>query len=133
MPSDFAIPQEIDRGEPWVETKSGSLFFVNALLTAPLFIVLFPLGLGRGLRALGVMEGISTMVDVFPLLAGYIVPYAGWLLVIPVGLIVRNLRIETARAAQVALVFFLLLHLSFLGYAVSWWVTGGELPLTRTF
>lgn len=123
----------LSRREPWVETRSGSLFFINALLTAPLFVVLFPLGLGKGLRALGVMDGISTMVDVFPLLAGYIVPYAAWLLVIPVGLIVRNLRIETARAPRIALIVFLLLHLSFLAYAAGWWIMGGELPLTRSF
>jgi hypothetical protein len=133
MPSEITAPVNLDRGEPWVESRNGSLFFVNALLTAPLFIVLFPLGLGKGLRALGIAEGISSMIDVFPLLAGIVVPYAAWLLVIPVGLIVRNLRIEQARAPRLALVFFLLLHLAFLGYAASWWILGGELPLARSF
>lgn len=121
------------RPSPWVETKSGSLFFVNALLTAPLFIVLFPLALGKGLRALGVLDGISSMVDVFPILAGYVVPYAGWLLVVPIALIVRNIRMEPGRAPRIALAFFLLLHLAFLGWTVSWWIAGGSLPGGRAF
>jgi hypothetical protein len=32
--------------EPWIETREGGWFFVNALLVAPELVVLFPLAAG---------------------------------------------------------------------------------------
>jgi hypothetical protein len=120
-------------GERWIETKSGSLFFVNALLVGPLLIILFPLALGAGLRLAGAVEGPLPILDVFPLMARFVVPWAAWILVVPIALVVRNLRMEIRTAPRVALGFFLLLHLSFIGSAAWWWITGGEPPLTRSF
>ena len=120
-------------GDPWVESKSGSLFFINALLTAPLLVVLFPLLLRAGLRAAGVLTGPFPIIDAFPTIAAYLVPYGAWLLLGPIYLIVRNLRMERILAARLALVFFSLLHLGFIVYAAWWWITGGELPAGRSF
>ncbi len=113
--------------QPWIETKEGSLFFVNSLLVAPGLIVLVPLVLRAVLDAIGgpAAPSPSPVLDTIPTLAAYVVPFAAWILVIPVWLVVRNLRISARKSVRGALVFFLLVHLGYLGYGVWWWLSGG--------
>lgn len=115
-------------GEPWIETPEGLLFFGNALLVAPELTVLLPLGVRGAARALGLLHGPSPVLDTFPALAAALLPYGGWLLLLPIALVVVNLRRERRRAPRLALLLFLLLHLGFLGYGVVRWaelVRGG--------
>ena len=114
-----------DGDTPWVETPEGGWFFVNAVLVAPELIVLFPLASRTTLRMLGLVRGPSVFLDTVPWVAGHVVPYVGWLLVIPIWATIKNLGIATGRV-RVTLFVFLGLHVSFLGYAALRWV--GVLP-----
>lgn len=109
---------------PWVETREGALFFLNALLVAPELIVLLPLGVGALLRVLGLVRGPSEFLDTIPRMAEYVLPGVGWILVVPVWVTVKNLRIAKKPLARAFLSIFLLLHLGFLAYTVLRW-TGG--------
>jgi hypothetical protein len=111
-----------DRKEPWIETRQGSWFFVNALLVAPGLVVLFPLALGALLTSLAPDRQPSPFLDTIPFVASRSIPFLGWLLVIPIWTTIRNLRMDGPRLPKVALVFFLLVHLGFLGYTVWSWV-----------
>lgn len=97
---------------------------MNALLVAPHLMVLFPLVLGVLLRGLGVVRGPSEILDTMPRVAQHVLPWVGWLLVVPIWTTVKNLRMAERRGVRSALVVFLLLHLSFLGYTVVRWVVG---------
>jgi hypothetical protein len=106
---------------PWIETRAGQAFFVNALLFAPVFVVLFPLGLRAMVRAItGVIR--PSVLDTIPTLAGYVVPFTGWASLIVAWLVVRNLRMELPAAARWTLRIFLAAHLSFAAYSVWFWV-----------
>lgn len=108
---------------PWVESRAGLAFFVNALLFAPAFVVLVPLGLRTMVRLLtGVIR--PTVLDTIPLLAWYVVPFTGWISAIMAFLVVRNLRMELPVPARWTLRFFLVCHLGFALYSVWWWVAG---------
>lgn len=109
-------------GEPWIETRQGGLFFVNAVLVAPELVVLFPLTLQLLVGLLAPERNPSPFLDTIPFVASKSIPYLGWLLVIPIWTTLKNLRIESLPLPRLALVFFLLLHLSFLGYTVLSWV-----------
>lgn len=110
------------RPEPWIESREGGWFFVNALLVAPELVVLFPLMAGAVVSFLAPGREPSPFLDTIPFVASRALPYLGWLLGIPIWTTIRNLRMATVPAARVALVAFLLLHLSFLGYTVWSWV-----------
>lgn len=113
--------REAERVEPWIETRRGGLFFVNALLVAPELVVLFPLTLRFLVSLVAPHRNPSPFLDTIPFVASRSIPYLGWLLVIPIWTTIRNLRIEPLPLPRGALVFFLLLHLAFLGYtALSW-------------
>ncbi len=108
-----------------METPAGGWFFVNSLLVAPELCVLVPLLLRRLLVASGVGGSLPEILGVFPTLATYVLPWAGWLLLIPLWTTARNLRLRPLfPAARIALVAYLLLHGSFLAYTVWSWVTG---------
>ena len=109
-----------DIGTPWVETPEGERFFVNAVLVAPELIVVFPLAVGVALRAMGLVQGPTVFLDVVPWVAGHAIPYVAWLLPIPIWTTLRDLRVASARV-RVALIGFLALHSSFLGYGVLRW------------
>jgi hypothetical protein len=111
-----------ERTEPWIETRQGGLFFVNALLAAPALVVLFPLTVGALVSALAPDRPLSPFLDTIPFVASNFLPYLGWFLVIPIWTTIRNLRIETLGLPRAALGFFLVLHLSFLGYTILSWV-----------
>lgn len=107
--------------ERWIETSRGGLFFVNALLISPHVMVLVPLFTRVLVRARGALPGPSEIVDTFPELAEYLLPRAGWLLLVPLALVVRNLRIEPAPLPRAALWGFLALHGAALGWAAGVW------------
>lgn len=117
-------------GEPWIETRRGGLFFINALFIFPHVMVLVPLLTRVFVRARGGMQEESTILDTFPLLAEHLLPWMGWLLILPIALVLLNLREEPAPIPRAGLAAFLLLHLAGLGWTVATWLglTGGALP-----
>lgn len=117
-------------GERWIETGEGGLFFVNALLIFPHVMLLVPLLTRILVRARGGLQRESEILDTFPMLAEYVLPRMGWLLVLPVVLVAWNLRVEGRVWPRRALWCFLALHLGLLGWTVATWlgVTGGRLP-----
>jgi len=114
-----------DDASPWVETREGGYFFVNALLFIPELVVLVPLALKGLLFVLG-WRGESVYVDTIPALAAYVLPWTGWLLVVPLWTTLRNLTMELPAPARGALLAMLAGHLGFLGWTVGHWlgVTG---------
>lgn len=111
------------RDEPWVETRAGGWFFLNAVLVAPELTVLVPLVAGTLLRAAGVLEGPSRFIDPVPAVAAYMLPRIGWLLVVPIWTTIHNLRMEgVERRARLALSVMLALHLAFFGYTLGRWL-----------
>lgn len=114
-----------ERETPWIETRAGGLFFVNAVLVAPELIVLIPLGAGAVLRGLGLLEGPSRFIDTIPQVAAYVLPWTGWVLVVPLWTTLRNLRMDgVGPRARRALSAMAGLHLLFLAYTVWRWITG---------
>ena len=115
---------EIGRGknEPWIETREGGLFFVNALLVAPELVVLFPLALQLIVGLLASERNPSPFLDTIPFVASKAIPFLGWLIPIPIWTTVKNMRIESRIPPRLALGFFLLLHVGFLGYTIWSWV-----------
>jgi hypothetical protein len=107
--------------EPWIETREGMLFFVHALFVIPEYCVLFPLGMRTLLRASGLVSSPSVFLDTLPALANHFLPYVGWILLLPIGLILKNFTVERARWRRGALVLFLLSHVGFLSYTVRLW------------
>lgn len=115
------------RDAPWVETRAGGLFFVNAVLVAPELMALGPWLAGLGLRAAGLVEGPSRFIDPIPAVADYALPWLGWALVVPVWTTLRNLGMSEVRGtARTALVAMLGVHLLFLGYTVWRWLGGAS-------
>lgn len=112
------------RQEPWIETPEGGLFFVNALLVAPELVVLFPLTLQFLVGLMTPERPPSPFLDTIPFVASKAIPYLGWLLVIPIWTTLKNFRVEKAALPRAALMFFLALHLAFLGYTAWSWVGG---------
>lgn len=111
-----------ERTDPWIETREGGLFFVNALLATPALVVLFPLTVGALISVLAPGRPSSPFLDTIPFVASKSLPYLGWFLVIPIWTTIRNLRIETMAIPRVVLGLFLVLHVSFLGYTVLSWL-----------
>jgi hypothetical protein len=107
--------------ERWIETRRGGIFFINALLIFPQIMVMIPLVTRVFVRARGGFPGEEPIVDTFPLMAEHLLPRMGWLLVIPIALVVYNLTLEDAPWPRIGLGFFLFLHLCFLGWTVGVW------------
>lgn len=108
---------------PWIETREGGLFFVNALLVAPAVMALVPLGLGATLRALGVLVGPSPLFDTIPRMAGYFAPRLGWLAA-PAALVAwKGLAEVERKGPRRALALFLGVHVVTLACTVWLWVT----------
>src|SRR5688572_20974721 len=104
--------------EPFVETRAGGLFFLNAVLAAPALLVLWPVLVRGVLRSSGALEGPSPMLDPIPALAGRVGPWIAWLSVIPLVTTWRNLRMELPGPARWVLGGFVLLHAGVL----AWWL-----------
>jgi len=107
--------------EPWIETREGGWFFVNALLVGPELVVLFPLLVGAVVTLLAPGRPPSPFLDTIPFVASKAIPWIGWLLVIPMGTTIKNLRMELSFWPRIGLVGMLLVHLSFLGYTIWTW------------
>lgn len=108
--------------DPWIETRQGGLFFVNALLVAPELVVLFPLTLRAIVGLIASERNPSPFLDTIPFIASKTIPFLGWLVAIPIWTTIKNLRIETLVVPRLALACFLVLHISFLAYTVMSWV-----------
>ena len=109
--------------ERFVETRAGGLFFINALLVTPALAVLFPLALKLFLNSFGLADGQTPILDTIPYVMSYAVPVLGWLSLIPMVLIVRNLRMRLPGPARIALLAFLLVHGGVLVYTASRWLS----------
>ena len=107
--------------ERWIETRRGGLFFVNALLIFPHVMVLVPLLTRILVRSRGGLPGESQIVDTFPTLAEYLLPRVGWILVVPLALVIQNLRLEPATGPRIGLWIFLGLHGTFLLWTLGVW------------
>ena len=112
----------MSRNEPWVETRQGGWFFVNAVLVAPELVVLFPLAIGALLGVMVPGREPSPFIDTIPFVASKTIPILGWLLVVPIWTTIHNLRMEGLRLPRFVLGGFLVVHLDFLAYAVRSWV-----------
>lgn len=111
-------------GVPWIETRAGALFFLNAVLVAPVAMVAFPLLVGWIVRGAGWLVGPSPMFDTIPRLAHYFAPRLGWLAAPAAFLAWKGVR-ETGRPGpRIWTGGFLLVHLATFGYTVLRWVTG---------
>lgn len=117
--------------EPWIETREGGLFFINALLLFPYLMVLIPLLTRVFVRgALGGFPEESVIVDTFPMLAEYLLPRMGWLALGPAWLTWRNLGLEHRVLPRLALGFLLVTHVAVVAWTVTGWLGwhGGALP-----
>ena len=114
-----ARPADADDGrpEPFVETRAGGMFFLNAVLAAPALLVLWPVTVRGVLRGTGALEGPSPLLDPVPAVAAQVAPYVAWLSVIPLVATVRTLRLELPTPARWTLRAFVLLHTGVL----VWW------------
>jgi hypothetical protein len=110
------------REEPWIETKEGGFFFVNSLLIFPYMMLLLPLLTRLFVR--GVVGGLaepSQIVDTFPTLTEFLAPRYGWLAVVPLVLVWKNLGIEHRSGPRLFLWIFGVAHLTALVWTVTGW------------
>lgn len=107
---------------PWVETRAGGVFFVNALLAAPLFIALYPWTLRWVLRVAGLLDRPSRILDPVPAVAAYFAPVLGWLALPALAFALYGLRIVERRWARILLVVFALGHVGTLVFTLSTWM-----------
>lgn len=103
---------------PFVETPAGERFFLNAVLTAPAILVLWPVFLRGMLRSLGALDGPSRLFDPVPQVAAYVGPWIAWLSVIPLVSCERNLRMPLPAPARWTLRGFQAVHVGVL----IWWM-----------
>lgn len=114
--------------QPWIETRAGGLFFVNALLVAPVGIVLVPVLFGALVRWLGWVQGPSAMLDTIPAVAWYFAPRVGWLAAPAAWLAWKGRGVTERRWPRIWLTVFTGLHLAVLAFTVWRWFGGGESP-----
>jgi hypothetical protein len=103
--------------EPFVETRAGSFFFLNAVLAGPALLVLWPVILRSLLRAAGLIDGPSRLLDPVPALAEHVGPYVAWLSVIPLVTTILNLRMPLPGAARWTLRALVAVHV----WVLVWW------------
>ncbi|MDT8339877.1 MAG: hypothetical protein RQ751_00055 [Longimicrobiales bacterium] len=115
----MTVPGPAAAAPPWIETRAGGLFFVNALLVAPALSALYPWSLRWLLRASGLVEGPSRILDPVPAVADHFIPVLGWLALPAVWLVWRNLRLVGPGWPRRLLLAFLVVHLGTLAYTVA--------------
>jgi hypothetical protein len=103
--------------EPFVETRAGGLFFLNAVLAGPALLVLWPLLLRALLGGSGGPGRLSVLLDPVPALAGHVGPYIAWLSVIPLVTTLLNLRMPLPAGARWTLRALVLVHV----WVLAWW------------
>lgn len=104
--------------QPWVETRAGGMFFINAVLAAPALIALYPWTIRWILRTTGVLDRPSKILDPVPAVADHLIPILGWLAIPAAWLVIRNLRIAERRWARRGLWLFLAVHVGTVVYTV---------------
>ena len=121
---DYAPPElGPSGGTPWVETREGGLFFVNALLAAPMLMTLYPVTLRWLLRVTGVLDRPSRVLDPVPAVAAHFLPVVGWFAV-PALVFAARTFLRTApdrRWARRALALFAVVHLGTVAWTVAYW------------
>lgn len=123
IPDVGPTPSLPDQTEPpWVETRPGLVFFLNALLAGPIMIVAYPWMLRWSLRAAGVLDRPSRILDPVPAVAAYVAPVVGWLALPALLFAIYGLRIADRRWARILLAVFLVGHLATLLYTATRWI-----------
>jgi hypothetical protein len=117
--------------ERWIETREGTMFFLNSLFLFPYLMLLLPLLTRVFVR--GVVGGLqepSVIVDTFPMLAEYLLPRMGWLAAFPAWLTWKNLGLESRPIPRAALALLLMTHVSVIVWTVTRWfgIHSGILP-----
>jgi len=107
---------------PWVETRAGGVFFVNALLAAPLFVALYPWTLRWLLRVAGVLDRPSRMLDPVPAVAAHFAPVVGWLALPALLFAIHGFRIADRRWARILLGVFAVGHVGTVIYTLALWM-----------
>lgn len=108
--------------QPWVETPQGGLFFINAVLAAPVLMALYPWSIRWVLRTTGVLNRPSKVLDPVPAVADHVIPILGWLAIPAAWLVVRNLRTIDRPWPRRALWLFLAVHIGTVGYTILRWL-----------
>ncbi|MEK9503757.1 hypothetical protein [Gaopeijia maritima] len=107
---------------PWVETRPGMVFFLNALIAAPILMVAYPWMLRWLLRTAGILDRPSRILDPVPAVAAHVAPVIGWLAVPALAFAIYGLRIADRRWARTLLWVFLAGHVGTLLYTIGRWV-----------
>jgi len=94
------------------------MFFVNAVLAAPVLMTLYPWTIRWILRTTGLLNRPSKVLDPVPAVANHIIPVLGWLAIPAAWLVIRNLRIAERVWARRALWLFLAVHVGTVAYTV---------------
>jgi hypothetical protein len=115
------LPEIPDR-TPWVETRPGALFFVSAVLVAPVVMALYPWVLRWGLRTFAGFDRPSRILDPVPAVAAYVAPVVGWLALPALVVVVRALRVVDRAWARRLLWVFAALHVGTLIYTAGRWL-----------
>lgn len=110
-----------DDSPPWIETRAGGVFFVNALLAAPVFIALYPWTLRWALRVAGILDRPSRILDPVPAVAAHFAPVVGWLALPALVFALYGMRLVEKRWAKGLLLFFAAAHVGTLIYTVMTW------------
>ena len=109
-------------GPPWVETRAGSVFFINALLAAPVFVALYPWTMRWLLRVTGILDRPSRILDPVPAVAAHFAPVVGWLAIPALIFSVYGYRIADRRWARILLGIFAVAHLGTIIYTAGQWI-----------
>ena len=111
------IDDAAGEAEPFVETRAGGLFFLNAVLAGPALLIIWPVIVRGVLRGVGAVNGPSPLLDPVPAVAGQLGPYVGWLSAFPLVTTILNLRLPLPSAARWTLRAFAAVHVGVL----AWW------------
>ena len=106
---------------PWVETRPGAVFFINALAAAPVLMAVYPWALRWMLRTLGILDRPSRILDPVPAVAAHFAPVLGWLALPALVLAVYGFRIADRRWARILTALFAVAHVGTLIYTVGRW------------
>jgi hypothetical protein len=106
-----------DDREPFLETRAGGLFFLNAVLAGPAVLVLWPVLLRALLGGPGAGGRLGALLDPVPAVAAEVGPYIAWLSAIPLVTTLLNLRMPLPGAARWTLRAFALVHV----WVLAWW------------
>lgn len=104
--------------DPWIESRPGLLFFVNALLASPILMTLYPVTLRFILRWTGILDRPSRVLDPVPAVAAHFLPVLGWLALPAFALVLYNLQIIDRVWARRGLWLFALVHMGTLVFTV---------------